>query len=50
MIENGCQGCNERKVGCHSHCEKYKKWLEQHNRLKKEAKRNEKRYYDYFYK
>ena len=25
-MENGCLGCKDRKVGCHSTCEKYKTW------------------------
>ena len=25
-IKNDCYGCQDRKVGCHDHCEKYKKY------------------------
>jgi hypothetical protein len=31
MIEpNPCKGCTERYTACHDHCEKHKKWVEQH--------------------
>ena len=25
-MNNGCKGCENRKVGCHSTCERYLKW------------------------
>ena len=49
-MENSCYGCTKRKVGCHSNCEDYKEWLEEHHKIKKERQRKEKKYYDYFYK
>ena len=49
MESNTCFGCTNRKVGCHSHCEKYKKWKEEYTR-KQELKKSGERYYsDYFY-
>lgn len=27
----GCYGCEERKAGCHSNCEKYKEWKAKHD-------------------
>lgn len=29
--DKGCYGCEERKAGCHSTCEKYKEWKEEHD-------------------
>lgn len=29
--DKGCYGCEERKAGCHSTCEKYKEWKEKHD-------------------
>jgi hypothetical protein len=26
-----CKGCEERKVGCHSECERYKAWLKEYH-------------------
>ena len=32
MIKVGpCKGCEERRVGCHAECEKYKKWLDEYH-------------------
>lgn len=50
MTENSCIGCLERKVGCHSKCEKYKKWKEEYEKVKAQAKKNEKKIYDYYYR
>ena len=39
MIDpNPCQGCTERYTACHDHCEKHKKWLEQHHAQQKHLK------------
>lgn len=27
----GCYGCEERKAGCHSKCDRYKEWKEGHD-------------------
>ena len=40
-----CKGCEQRNVGCHDHCEKYKEWrsgLDELNKARKkyENKRN----------
>lgn len=37
-----CQGCADRKVGCHSSCEKYKAFREENEQAK--AKREEQRH------
>ena len=37
-----CHKCEEREVGCHSHCIAYRKWHAEHIAEKK--KENEKRY------
>lgn len=29
--DKGCHGCEERKAGCHSNCEKYKEWKTKHD-------------------
>jgi hypothetical protein len=29
--DKGCYGCEERKAGRHSTCEKYKEWKEEHD-------------------
>ena len=50
MATNSCQGCTKRKVGCHGTCKEYKEWLEEHHKIKEKAKKNEKRYFDYFYR
>lgn len=42
-----CKGCNDRKVGCHSYCEKYKKEKEEHNKMK-ETERKVKSVDNYF--
>lgn len=31
MTDSPCKGCEEREVGCHSSCERYKDWQEVHN-------------------
>lgn len=38
---NGCFGCTERHMGCHSDCEKYKGWVEA-ERQRKDAEAKEK--------
>ena len=30
--DKGCYGCEERKAGCHSACEKYKEWKAKHDK------------------
>lgn len=32
-----CKGCQERIVGCHSNCEKYKQWQMWHAEMKTKA-------------
>lgn len=49
-MTNCCRECNERHATCHSTCEKYKEWLEEHKKQKKIAKSNERKFYDFFYK
>lgn len=29
-----CKGCNDRKVGCHEQCEKYKSWRHELTKLR----------------
>lgn len=31
-----CKDCNDRSVGCHSSCERYKKWAQDYDEQKKE--------------
>ena len=33
-----CRNCEDRKVGCHSECERYQKYVVENARLKKIAK------------
>ena len=49
-MSNCCKDCTKRKVGCHGTCKDYKDWLKEHYRIKEQARRNEKKFYDYFYK
>ena len=42
MATNSCQGCTKRKVGCHGTCKEYKELLEEHHRIKAEAKKKRK--------
>ena len=49
-MTNCCRDCTKRKVGCHGTCKDYQEWLEEHKELKKKAKINERKFYDYFYK
>lgn len=45
MIDpNPCKGCTERYTACHDHCEKHKKWLEQHHAQQKHLKDNSHRW------
>lgn len=34
MNKNSCKDCNERKVGCHSNCEKYKEFYKKNEEKK----------------
>ena len=43
-----CKGCKDREVGCHSGCEKYKKWLDEfHAEKDAEFKRKHPPYWQY---
>ena len=46
MKKNTCWGCQERKLHCHSTCEKYKKQREYNEKIREERKR-ECDFYDY---
>lgn len=35
---NTCQGCEDRQIGCHARCERYKTALEEWKRDRKQAK------------
>ena len=37
-----CHKCEEREVGCHSHCIAYKKWHAEH--IEEKKRENQKRY------
>lgn len=50
MAVNSCKDCTKRKVGCHGTCKDYKEWLKEHHRIKEQAKKNERKYYNFFYK
>ena len=43
-MDNSCYGCTDRKVGCHSKCEKYKAYKEKHDAIN--AKMAHERYMD----
>lgn len=49
MATNGCLGCKDRKVGCHSSCKRYLKWKQEHDKDTKLKKDNDKKYSNYFY-
>lgn len=34
MTNCPCKNCQERSVGCHASCQKYKDWSDEQNRLK----------------
>ena len=36
--KGGCYGCEERSLGCHSDCEKYKEWKEKHDERQAEIR------------
>ena len=48
--KNSCYGCLERKVNCHSKCEKYQEWLKDFRKDRENMRKRERKYYDYFYK
>lgn len=35
-----CYGCDEREVGCHSECEKYKEYIAENEKRKEEHRKN----------
>jgi hypothetical protein len=43
---NPCYKCTDRQVGCHSKCEKYKKWKKESNK-KRDAKFIDREYESY---
>lgn len=46
MIKCECKGCTERTVGCHSTCEKYKRFKEQNDEIReKKIKAKSEEYY-----
>lgn len=40
MKNSPCYKCNDREIGCHSSCEKYKEWREQYYDKKAEIKKS----------
>lgn len=40
METSPCKNCTDRKMGCHSECSKYNKYLEIHNQEKQEIYKN----------
>ena len=40
MIVIPCKDCEDRHVACHSTCERYIKWKEESDKIKKEIDRN----------
>lgn len=38
MKENSCKDCQDRYIGCHSNCEKYKEWKAKKNEEKEKIK------------
>lgn len=35
-----CKDCPDRKVGCHSQCEKYKAWRAEYDKLKEKIRQD----------
>lgn len=48
-MKNICYDCKKRHVGCHGHCEDYKKWKEEYDKQAKEIRKRKAEYTDYFY-
>lgn len=46
---SGCRYCTQRHVGCHSTCEQYIKWNEQHQKEVKVRRKSIKKYFDGYY-
>lgn len=40
-----CYHCENRKVGCHSDCEKYKLWVDDYHAKQKAIKEEKERFY-----
>lgn len=49
MITKICYGCEDRKVGCHGTCLKYKEWKKEWEERKKMIIRGDRKHKDYFY-
>lgn len=39
MAKHNCKGCAERRIGCHSTCESYLKFVEENNKEKATARK-----------
>ena len=33
MLSSPCRNCDERELGCHSHCIAYKRWKAKHGEI-----------------
>lgn len=45
IMVNPCKGCEDRNVGCHGRCEKYKQWRVKYDKTATEIKKGRQRYY-----
>ena len=46
VIKNGCYKCQDKRAHCHSTCEKYKAWKEEHNAKQAEIRAKRDREYE----
>lgn len=49
MLDSGCLGCKDRKVGCHSTCEKYLKWKDKIDNDNKKRRKRINQYMNSYY-
>lgn len=40
-----CRNCKDRKLGCHSECERYKVWQAENEKIKSERRKATESYY-----
>ena len=45
MKDCPCNGCTERRAGCHARCERYKAWVEEHEAEKEELRQKKREYH-----
>jgi len=47
LLKAPCKDCPDRYLGCHDHCEKFKKYAEERKRLRELKAKNIQTSYDY---